>query len=102
MTDPDTSPLLDKEGKRFVQSAVGSMLYYSRAIDHPLLVALNEIALDQSNPTQKTKQKGKQLLDYLTTCPDAIIRYHASDMILNVESDAAYLVLPDARSRVGG
>ena len=102
MTDPDTFPLLNKEGKRFVQSAVGSMLYYSRAIDHPLLVALNEIALDKSNPTQKTEQKVKQLLDYLATCPDAIIRYHASYMILNVESDAAYLVLPDARSRVGG
>jgi hypothetical protein len=31
-----------------------------------------------------------------------VIRYQASDMILYVVSDAAYLVCPKARSRVGG
>ncbi len=34
--------------------------------------------------------------------PDAIIRYHASDMILNVHSDALYLSAPKARSHAGG
>ena len=100
--DADTSPLLDKAGKRFVQSSVGSMLYYARAIEHTILVALNDIALDQAQPTQKTEQKIKQLFDYLATYPNAVIRYHASDMILHVHSDVAYLVLPHARSRVGG
>ena len=42
------------------------------------------------------------LLDYLATHSDATIRYHASDMILCVISDAAYLVLPDACSRAAG
>jgi hypothetical protein len=42
------------------------------------------------------------LLDYLATHPDATIRYNASDMILSVCSDAAYLVLPNARSRAAG
>jgi hypothetical protein len=42
------------------------------------------------------------LLDYLSTHPDAKIRYHASDMVLAVCSDAAYLVLPNARSRAAG
>jgi hypothetical protein len=32
------------------------------------------------------------LLNYLATHPDATIRYHASDMILAVCSDAAALV----------
>ena len=36
------------------------------------------------------------------THPDAKIRYHASDMILNVHSDASYLSAPKARSRAGG
>jgi hypothetical protein len=36
------------------------------------------------------------------THPDAIIRYHASDMILNVHSDASYLSAPKARSQAGG
>jgi len=42
------------------------------------------------------------LLDYVATYPDAIIRYHASDMVLHVDSDAAYIVLPNARSRYAG
>ena len=41
-------------------------------------------------------------MDYAHTYPDATIRYHASDMCLHIDSDAAYLVQPCARSRVGG
>ena len=39
-------------------------------------------------------------MDYLHTHPDAVIQFHTSDMILYVESDAAYPILPQARSRV--
>ena len=42
------------------------------------------------------------LLDYLSTYPHAKIRYTASYMILHVDSDAAFLVAPKARSRVAG
>jgi hypothetical protein len=38
-------------------------------------------------------------MDYLHTYPNAVIRFYASDMILKTTSDAAYLVLPKARSR---
>ena len=38
-------------------------------------------------------------MDYLHTYPHAVIRYYASDMILKITSDAAYLVQPKARSR---
>ena len=41
-------------------------------------------------------------MDYCATYPDATIWYHTSDMILNVESDVAYLVAPNATSRVAG
>ena len=41
-------------------------------------------------------------MDYLHTHPNAFVRYHASDMVLHVDSDAAYLVLPKARSRIAG
>ena len=41
-------------------------------------------------------------LDYAATYPNAKIRYYASDMILYTSSDAAYLVLPTAKSRVAG
>ena len=42
------------------------------------------------------------LLDYLATFPNAKVQYKASDMILNVDSDAAYLVVPHAKSRIAG
>jgi len=39
------------------------------------------------------------LMDYIHTYPDAVLRFQASDMILTMETHAAYLVLPQARSR---
>jgi hypothetical protein len=44
----------------------------------------------------------KYFLDYAASNQDAVIRYQASDMILYIISDAAYLVCPMARSRAGG
>ena len=41
-------------------------------------------------------------MDYLNTYPNAKLRYYAGHMKLMVDSDAAYLVLPNARSRVAG
>ena len=41
-------------------------------------------------------------MDYVNTYPNAYIRYYASDMVLHIDSDAAYLVAPKARSRVAG
>ena len=42
------------------------------------------------------------LLHYVATYATAFIRYYASDMVLFIDSDAAYLVEPRARSRVAG
>jgi hypothetical protein len=41
-------------------------------------------------------------LDYLATHPDAKIRFHASEMILHIHSDASYLSVPKVRIRLGG
>ena len=46
--------------------------------------------------------KAKQVLDYLATHQDATIRFRASDMILNVHSDASYLSETKAHSRACG
>ena len=95
----DTSGKLDPKGTQRVQSIAGTFLYYGRAQDPTILPALNEISNNQASPTVLTREACDHLLDYLYTHPDAIIRYHASDMILCIVSDAAYLVLPNARSR---
>ena len=44
----------------------------------------------------------QQLLEYLTSNPNAIVRYHASGMILFIHSDASYLSVTKARSRASG
>lgn len=42
------------------------------------------------------------LLDYLAAYPDAKIRYTVSEIILHFDSDAAYVVAPNTRSREAG
>jgi hypothetical protein len=65
-------------------------------------MALSSIAIVQSKGMTNTMEKAKQLLDYLATYPDATIRFRASDMIMNVHSNASYLSESDARSRACG
>ena len=77
-------------------------MYYARAVDITTLVALSSIAAEQTKATVKTEQKVQQLLDYLSTHKTATTRYVASEMILNVHSDASYLSKSHARSRLGG
>ena len=95
-------PSLSKELIHYVQSVVGFLLYYARAIDNTMLPALNDISREQSNPSTKTLDKCQQLLDYANTYKHVKVRFRASAMVLNVETDATYLVLPKARSRLAG
>jgi hypothetical protein len=57
---------------------------------------LNDIATEHTKATEKTQAATNQMLDYLATHPDAIIRYHASDMVLHIHSDASYLWVSNA------
>jgi hypothetical protein len=63
---------------------------------------LNDIATEQTKATEKTQAATNQMLDYLATHPDATIRYHASDIILHIHSDASYLSVSNARSHMEG
>ena len=98
----DNSPPVDKRNTKHVQSVVGGLLYYARAIDSTILPALSSISTQQSNPTENTMRKVKRLLDYVATFPDTCIRFHASNMKLHIDSDAAYLCEPKAKSRAAG
>jgi len=42
------------------------------------------------------------LLNYAATHPNAKLRFIASDMVLHIDTDAAFLVQPQAKSRVAG
>jgi len=98
----DKGKVLDKKGTRDVQAKVGTFLYYGRAVDPTTLVALNEISRQQSKPTHSTLKDISILMDYLYTYPNATLRFYAGTMQLKVESDASYLVVPGAKSRVAG
>jgi hypothetical protein len=63
---------------------------------------LNDIVTEKTKATAKTQAATNQMSDYLATHPDATIRYHASDMVLHIHSDASYLLVSNARSRLGG
>ena len=42
------------------------------------------------------------LLDYAYTYPNSVIQYYSSEMVLNIDSVAAYLVFTNARSGATG
>jgi hypothetical protein len=85
-----------------IQQIVGTLLYYTQAVDVTLLVALNSLAAKQSKGTENTAKAIIQVLNYCATHLDATLRYHASGMVLHIDSDASYLSMPKARSCVGG
>ena len=99
---PDQRQPLGKEGIKRTQRVVGSFLYYGRAVDNTILTAINELSAVQAKPTTQTLQKIQMLLDYLHTYPAAKVRFYASDMQLRIDSDTAYLVAPEAKSRIAG
>ena len=95
---PNESTKLDANGIKRIQKIIGSILYYARTVDMTVLAALSTIAIKQTKATQKTKNWSIQLLDYLASNQDAKVRFHASDMVMNIHSDASYLSKLGAQS----
>ena len=53
-----------------------------------MLPAINNISIQQSQPAQATLEKCKKLMDYANTYTNVMIWLYASDMILELDSDA--------------
>jgi hypothetical protein len=98
----DDTALLPPSALARIQEITGTLLFYARAIDCAMLVALGTIASTQSKGTQATAQALTQLINYTAAHPDATVRYTASDMYLHIHSNASYLLAAKARSRAGG
>jgi hypothetical protein len=84
----DDTPPLTAQKCLTIQKVTESVLYYARAVDPTIIMPLNDIATEHTKPTEKAQAATNKMLDYLATHPDATIRYHASDMILHIHSDA--------------
>jgi hypothetical protein len=98
----DSSLLLNEKGLKRVQKIIGSILYYARAVDITVLIALSAITVEQTKATVKTMGRCIQLLDYLASNSEVKVRYYASNMVINIHLDASYLLETKARSRPCG
>lgn len=65
--------LVDQPTKTFVQEVTGVLLFYSRAVDPTMLIAVNKISSDQSKPTKATLDAVDRLLSYAERYPNATI-----------------------------
>jgi hypothetical protein len=100
--DETTSPALSNKDINKLQQLTGTLLNYARAVDPTLIMPINGLASEQSKATAVTADKVIKLLNYCNTHPETKIRYHASDMILHIHSDASYLSEKETKSRAGG
>eukprot|EP00957_Ditylum_brightwellii_P031205 2365029-Ditylum_brightwellii.AAC.1 len=95
--DLDTSDPLDDQEKKQLQGLLGTLLFYTRAVNSTMIMAINAIAARQANPIINTAEDMLHFLNYCNTHPDAMIRYLASRRILHIHSDASYLSESKAR-----
>jgi hypothetical protein len=102
VTEATSSPPLSDKDVNKLQQLTGTLLYYARAVDPTLIMPINVLASEQSTATNVTADKVIKLLKYCNTHPETKIRYHASDMILHIHSDASYLSEDEGKSRSGG
>jgi hypothetical protein len=66
-----------------------------------LITHVHVLASEQTRDTAATADKIIKLLNYSTTHPEATLRYYASNMILNIHSDACYPSEREEKSRAG-
>jgi len=96
-----SKPLSPARTKR-IQQITGTILYYARAVDPTMRTAVSIVSSNQSKPTENVDKQAQRLLAYAKTHPDAHIVYHASKMILMIQTDAAHLSETGSQSRAGG
>jgi hypothetical protein len=97
----DLGPKIGADEILWLQQLIGTFLYYARAVDPTILVAINKLAVQQTTATTHTILAAKHLLGYLAAHPNAKIIYRPSNMQLVGQSDASYLSEQKSRSRWG-
>ena len=96
------SPALNSYEANTVQQVLVTLLYYARAFDPKMIIALNKIADKQSKSTKKNSENVGQLLNYVAIHSGTLTRYHSSIMTLHMHCDTSFLLVPGANIRAGG
>ena len=86
--DKDTSLRLDEAGIKRAQSIVGALIYYARAVENKLLVALS--VSQQAASTTNTATAVHHLLDYVDTYPADGLFFRSSGMDLAAHANAGF------------
>jgi hypothetical protein len=97
----DSQKLTNKEINK-VQQIVGSILYYAWTVDITVLMVLSAIASEQTKGMEHTMEKAYQVLEYLATHSNTMLQFQASDMVMNIHSNALLLTKPNSCSRASG
>ena len=95
------SPSLDAKGIKRVQDILGALIFYGRAAENTVLVALNTIGTKQAAATESTNEAINHLLDYLVTYPNNGIVYRARKMVLAAHSYSGFHNESKGRNRAG-
>ena len=97
----DTSPALTTERVKIIERIIGKFLYCATRLDNTCLVPLITMST-KHYPTEQDEKYAHQFLDYMTTHPNSVVRFHASDMILRANTDESYLTEPEAQNCAAG
>ena len=71
---------------KHIKDMVGTFAWYVQSLDPTMEAILSSIASRQSNFTENLEQEVKHFLDYCATHPNAGVRFHAIDIILEMHS----------------
>ena len=91
IVEPDTSAPLTKDEIKHFQDIIGTLLYCGQAVNPTIVTALSAISSFQAKGIEAVLNVFHQLLDCVAARTSATIRYHASDMILALDTEASYL-----------
>ena len=98
--EDDTSPALSPMRVKRLQSIIGTFQHFSRALDVTMVCPISKLAT--APHTEKTERMADHFLNYVYTWPEPRIIFYASDMLLQIHSDASYNSETRARSRLAG
>ena len=84
-----------------LQQLIGSVLYYTRAIDPTYMHEVNKLGSEQASATESILPQAQRLLEYARAYPDSELVFRKSKMELIVQTDASYNSRKQARSVAG-
>jgi hypothetical protein len=84
-------PLESPAQQRELQVVVGTLLYFARSVDPSIVTAVHEVGSVQAKLIVKDTRKMERLLQYVSSHQHCGIKFHASSMQLQIQSDASYL-----------